>query len=152
MNNTDNQNGQGEPERRFAEAATRLLRQSAEELDAATLSRLNRARQAALAELERGSRRPAWVPFGWRPAVAMAAVAVVAVVLSSGRVPLTPRDASPPAPVAAETPLGHVDHAGEIELMLADENLEMLEDLDFYDWLDAGNPADQGESVQGLAG
>ena len=131
MNSSDYENGQSESERRFTEAATRLLRQSAEELDAATLSRLNRARQAALAELERGSRRAAWVPFGWRPAVAMAAVAVVAVVLSSGRVPLMPRDASPPA--AVETPLGHVDHAGEIELMLADENLEMLEDLDFYD-------------------
>ena len=40
-------------EERFTAEAGRLLREAEEQLDAATLSRLNRARQAALAELER---------------------------------------------------------------------------------------------------
>ena len=43
-------------EERFAEKAKELFDQSVQELDANTLSRLNRSRQAALAELEQGAR------------------------------------------------------------------------------------------------
>ena len=94
------------------------LRDSAENLDAATRSRLNRARQAALAELP-GSRR-------FRPAWAVAATVAIAIVAASlwrpGLPPMTPDPLAGPAP--------------DLELLLA-EDMEMLEDLDFYVWLAA---------------
>ncbi|MCC7257821.1 MAG: hypothetical protein IT486_05580 [Gammaproteobacteria bacterium] len=109
---------------RFEQAARQLLRQGAGDIDAATASRLNRARQAALAEFDR---RPARLPAYWRPAFAAAAVAVLAVALWVDREPL-------PRTAGAEAAL-------ELELMLADENLEMIEDLEFYDWLQADSAA-----------
>ncbi len=120
----------GEPredaERRFEEAARQVLRQDAENIDAATASRLNRARQAALAEL--GGRPSAWLG-GWQPALGAAAVAGLALALWVGREPAAP-------PTAADPALA-------LEVLLADENLEMIEDLEFYDWLQADGGQEQ---------
>jgi len=96
-----------------------LFDDSVERLDAATLSRLNRGRQAALAEVRdaRGTRR--WVR--WMPATGMAAAAVVAVVMLRGPVP---------------TDGMAVPAATDFEILIGDDNLEMIEDLEFYSWLD----------------
>ena len=121
---------------RLARDAQRLLRQSAEELDAATNARLKRVRRNALAEYDRRGRRPAWFRAGWQPALGAAAVfatASIAVVLWVGRVPgpVPPAAAPPPASAAVEPP-------EDLEVVLVDdENLEMIEDLEFYDWLDS---------------
>lgn len=107
----------------WAARARSTLEQSAGELDAATCSRLNRARQAALAEAGRG-RRP--LALLWPAALAMASVLAVAVVLVR-----QPEPAAPALPVAAE----------DFDVIAAQDSLELYENLEFYAWLDA-QPAD----------
>lgn len=104
----------------FAQQAKTLFDQSVAGLDGQTQSRLNRGRQAALAEL--GSGAPGfgrWTQ--WVPATGVAAVAVLAVVLWQGD--------SPPDPLALPAP-------GDFELLMADDSFEMLQDLEFYSWID----------------
>lgn len=106
----------------FARRAGALLRHSADDLDAATAARLNRARQAALAGHPARRRAGAWLV----PSLATAALATLVVGLWLGRNPADPVPAvSPP-----------VESPAELELLLAGEDLEMLEDLEFYAWLD----------------
>lgn len=101
------------------------LRASADGLDAATRSRLNRARQAALAELEPAPQRARlWT------ALAAASVAGLAFGLWRTQTGQAPRR----LPVED-------DAATELELLLAEDSMEMIEDFDFYLWLaeaDAG--------------
>lgn len=110
------------PRADFESRAGELLRASAAGLDAATRSRLNRARQAALAELQprRLAARPAWAGLG------VAAALLLAVALRGGWL-----NAPAPAPLSAGVDPG----APDFEMLLADDSLEMLEDLDFYAWL-----------------
>ncbi len=124
---------------RFERAAAELLRASAGELDSATQARLIRARRAALAA-GTGRTPVRW----WQPAVAMAAAAVVAVALWLGggldnpERPPAARLASP-ASVPANVP-GNVVANGagsDMEFLLTDTNLEMIQDLEFFAWLDA---------------
>ncbi|WP_405235214.1 hypothetical protein [Lentisalinibacter orientalis] len=110
----------------FEERARRAFDDSVEALDAATLSRLNRARQAALAG-DGGDR----VASGWRPVAAAAAVAVLAVSLWLGQMPEEPAaEGEAVVAVAAE-------EAEDLEIVLQDENLDMLAELEFYDWVDS---------------
>ena len=97
-----------------------LFDSSVESLDAATLSRLNRARQAALAEARPRSGFSTLTP--WVPAAGVAAAAVLAVVLWSDR------------PI--DEPLIEQATASDFEILLDDDNLEMLGDLEFYSWID----------------
>ena len=92
---------------------------SVDALDAQTRSQLNRARQAAIAELERRERSP-WRT--WLPAGALAATAAVALVLWQ-----RPADVTGP---------GDVDATAEIaELPASDEDLDLVsEDPEFYAW------------------
>lgn len=113
-----NERTQNTDEARFGDKAKRLFDQSVEELDAATLSRLNRGRHAALAELERPGRRY----LQWAPAAGVAAAAVLAVVIWTGNV--TTDD-------VVETSV-----AADIEILLTEDELEMIEDLEFYSWID----------------
>ena len=105
-----------------AERAKTTFDASVERLDAATLSRLNQGRQAALRELGRrdwfAGRGPLWLP-----ATGIAAAALVALVVMRG-----PDDLDVAADVVMTT---------DFELLLEDESLEMLEDLEFYSWLDS---------------
>ncbi|HZX24769.1 MAG TPA: hypothetical protein VFF18_14635 [Woeseiaceae bacterium] len=108
------------------ERARRAFDDSVEALDAATLSRLNRARRAALAG-DRGER----LASGWRPVAAAAAVAVLAVALWLGQMPDEPAaERETVVAVAAED-------AEDLEIVLQDENLDMLAELEFYDWVDS---------------
>jgi hypothetical protein len=100
--------------------AKALLDESARHVDAATLSRLNRARQAALAQ-PRNRFRP-WL---WGAGLAGVAAAVFAVAIG-----LNHRAAMPPTPL----------QAADIEVLTGDgddDTLELAENLDFYAWLDA---------------
>lgn len=112
----------------FVKTAGELLRRSADDIDAATASRLNRARQAALADLPRRRRRAPWLV----PALSTAAVGALAVGLWLNR------GGSPELPATA-TPA--VESAADLDLLLATDSLEMLEDLEFYAWLDADRSA-----------
>lgn len=104
----------------WTDQARRLLDASTQALDAATLSRLNRARQQALA-----AAAPARAALRWSRRLAVAASLLLAAVIlwpgtmrdtvSSGASTLSPEDAE----------------------LLADGELEMTDDLEFYAWLDA---------------
>jgi hypothetical protein len=119
----------------FEQRAAALLRESAATLDGQTRSRLNRARQAALDELP-AARRPA-IWYGWALA-GVAAVAALTAVLLNNRPPA-------PAPVPiAEVPAAALD----LDLLMAGEELEMLEDLEFFAWLEVEDFA----GIDGAAG
>lgn len=112
-------------DRAFADQARKLFDESVEALDGQTRSRLNRGRQAALEELTSGT--PVWVQ--WAPAAGVAAAAVVAVVLWTGNPPVD--ELTPGASVA------------DFEILLAEDSFEMLEDLEFYSWIDLDEDADE---------
>lgn len=103
------------------DAWTRRIRSrlddSTRDLDAATLSRLNRARQAALAQTTNRSR-------SWLPLAALGSACALAVAIA-----LWPQPPSPPA-TAATT-------ADDFPMLAGDDALELYEELDFYAWLDA---------------
>jgi len=113
---------------RWLERAKALLDDSAGNLDAATLSRLNRARQAALATRRKGPSR-----WAWSAALAGAAAAVFAIAIGlhhQGGVPL----GNPPPTL----------QAGDIDVMTSEDDLDLAENLDFYAWLGkqpAGGPS-----------
>jgi len=102
----------------FADKAKDLFDASVDGLDGETRSKLNRGRQAALAELQPGGRRWAqWIPAG---GVAVAAVAALVVWTGSMQVP----------------ELDAPGVASDMEILLTEDSLEMLEDLEFYSWID----------------
>jgi hypothetical protein len=102
---------------RFAERSSQALDRSLEEMDGATLSRLNQIRQAALSDTA-ASRLSGWLPAG---AAATACMLVLAVNFSL-------RESVDP--ITIESPLGDLD------LLSSNEDLEMLEELEFYAWLE----------------
>jgi len=107
MNRTDEQ---------LAQQAKEAFDASVDRLDAATLSRLNRGRQAALA----AATRPNHVWMSWMPATGVAAAVLIAVFALRG-----PGDID-----VISAP------ASDLEILLGEESIEMLEDLEFYSWLD----------------
>jgi hypothetical protein len=107
-----------EPNDTFERKAKAAFDASVDELDAATLSRLNRSRHEALAELERTEHR--WSL--WMPATGVAAAVLVAVLLLQS--PATIDDIAAPTTVT------------DFEILLGEDSIEMLEDLEFYSWID----------------
>lgn len=105
-------------DRELARRAKAAFDRSTEDLSGEVRSRLTQARYAALEELEanRG------FSFGrqWMPAGGLALAAVLAAVLWLSR----------PAP--SEGPISAIE---DLELVLAEESLEMFEELEFYSWL-----------------
>ncbi len=108
-----------EREKLFLEEVKRELDAGADSLDAETLLRLRKARQRALAEAEKKSWRPVvpkWLTAG---GLATAMVMVVAVSFwyraSQERFP--------------------VRQAEDVEILAAQENVDISRDLEFYRWL-----------------
>ena len=112
----------------FMQQAGELLRERANNLDAATRSKLNQARQRALDELDRKQRRPKSI---WLPVGAMAAMALLAAGLSLDLLKLG-SNGQPVSVPAAQTEA----QVPDLELMFAEESLEMMEEMDFYLWLE----------------
>jgi len=110
-------------EKQLAEQAKALFDDSVEQLDAATLSRLNQGRQQALQEIRDTGSGGEWAR--WVPAGGVAAAAVVAVVVWQGM----PVEHSAPA----------AGTATDFEIMLSEDSLDMLEDLEFYSWMDTAS-------------
>lgn len=112
---------------RLQQQAKALFDNSIEQLDAATLSRLNQGRHKALEQLH----RPGLVAWGrWAPAAGVAAAAVIAVVMING----------PGGDVAMNGAVA----ASDFEMLLEADSLEMLEDLEFYRLLDAVDAETEG--------
>ena len=105
-----------ETDEKLAQQAKEAFDRSVDGLDAATLSRLNRGRQAALAELERPNRQ--WLR--WMPATGVAAAVLLVMITFRGP--------------------GEIDFINppvtDLEILLSEESIEMLEVLEFYSWLD----------------
>jgi len=118
----------------FADKAKQLFDESVEDLDGETRSRLNRGRQAALNELAVG--RPVWLQ--WAPAAGVAAAAVVAVVLWTGNPPVD--ELTPEA------------SATDFEILLTEDSFEMLEDLEFYSWIDLDEDAEETVETEDIVG
>lgn len=124
----------------FEKRSAQLLRQGSDGLDAHVRSRLTQARFAAV-EAARRRRNPAvwrsWLPLGGMSA------AVLAVLVWSGGWQHQPVGVSPAREtVQVRSPFDNLD------LMTADENLEMIEDVEFYAWLDM-QPAADGADITG---
>jgi class 3 adenylate cyclase len=103
--------------------ARALFDDSVERLDAETLSRLNQGRQRALQEANVAGPAGQWAR--WVPAGGLAAAAVVAVIVWQGA---TVEEAAPAA-----------DAAMDFEILLSEDSLDMLEDLEFFSWMDVAN-------------
>ena len=103
--------------------ARELFDDSVERLDAATLSRLNQGRQRALREVHVTGPAGQWAR--WVPAGGLAAAAVVAVMVWQG------------APVEDTAPAA--GSAADFEILLGEDSLDMLEDLEFYSWIDTAS-------------
>ena len=110
--------------------SAKLLREGTHKLSGHVRSRLTQARHAAVEEARRS-------PAAWRlraPAGALAAAAVLAFMLI-GR----PTQPELPLPGTAEAAPSAID---DPDLLAGNESFELLEELEFYDWLDAAPPAD----------
>jgi hypothetical protein len=110
-----------EHERRLEQRTKQLFEESVAGLDAATRSKLTRARHQALEQLAAAKSR------GWRwslvPAGGVAVAAVMAWLLV-----WQPPPAEPGLQTAA---------LGDLEILLGEEDLEMLDqELEFYGWLE----------------
>ncbi len=116
------------------EALRHALQQSADTLDGASASRLNRARQAALQAATTPNRR--WAS-AWQWGLGMAASAVLAVVLW----PTTPS-----LPVTQ----GTAWQADDLSVMVEDADPELIADLEFYAWLEAQAQSEAGEAEEDL--
>lgn len=117
----------------FKERSAELLREGTQNLSGHVRSRLTQARHAAVEEARRSRVLRQWL--AWAPAGALAAALVIAVVT------LTGQPAKQEFPAAAAPGAEH-SAMDDLELLAGSESFELLEDLEFYDWLDAAPPAD----------
>ncbi len=116
----------------FAARVGEQLRNSVDELDAATLSRLNRARQVALDTMATPGVNPAAAikrRVQWLPVGVAAVLAVVTLTLWQGQ-SLNPVD-----DLSLITGPAMVDNTVDFELLLDDGDLEMYAELEFFAWL-----------------
>lgn len=106
----------------FEQRARERLAESTDRLDGRIRSRLTQARFAAVEEARRAHRSFTWR--NWIPAGALAAAAVLAVALWNGNTSVP----QPPT-VTAQNSLD------DLEIVAGDESFELLEDLEFYEWV-----------------
>lgn len=99
------------------ELARRGLDGHAEAIDPMRAARLAAARRRAVEAAAGGIRRPGVVPTGWL-AVGLATAGAVALAVWLVR---------PAAPLPGN---------GDLEILISGEDLEMVEELDFYLWLE----------------
>lgn len=124
-------------DRELLEGSKALFDSSVESIDGATRTRLRGARERALEELAPRARFGG--PRLWIPA--LAAAALVALVT----LPLMERSGTG-ADSSFETMA-----AGDLEILLGEEELEMLAELEFYEWLELEAPEESGsEGIDGV--
>jgi len=117
--------------------ARNVFQASVDELDAATLSRLNRSRQQALA-LAEGRNRTGWRWTVWAPVGALAAGVLAAALLLH-----SPSETGAPVQVAATATSADVQQE-PLELLTAGEDLDLATeaDLEFYAWVELATADD----------
>jgi len=102
----------------FVRRVKAALDEGNEHLEARVRSRLRQARHAALAQVQP---RPVFWTRQWVPALGVAAAAVLAILVWPHAPTMQPQD----------------EALDDLEIVLAGENLDLLENLDFYEWVDA---------------
>jgi hypothetical protein len=104
--------------------ARAVLEESVAHVDARTRSRLNQARQAAVAVAAGRARRPVWHGLHLMPVTGGAAAVVIALVVVNFRPPMQPR------------PDGAQPSFEVLDMLTDDENMRMMEGEDdhFYEW------------------
>jgi len=132
---TDNVSG----DRALEERTKLLFDESVSSLDPQTRSKLTQARYRALEELE-GSAPAGWRP-RWIPACVLAAGVLVVVMLWQGQPAVSP-----------DTPAFDVAALSDLEIILGDGDLELLQELEFYAWLDEQAEIVTPESAEGGVG
>lgn len=105
----------------FLKRAKQDFDDSVEHLDAATLSSLNRARQKALQAAGPNRRERNY----WLPATGMAAA--VLLVITVARMPDVVDEEIPTVATS------------DFEILLGDDSIDMLEELEFYSWLEVAD-------------
>ena len=125
-------NDEGSPRTNVEDRAKELFDESVGTLDGRTRSALTQARHAALAEFEKHKDQGAWKIWGPLSGVVTAAL-VVAMVF--GPVWTTTQQA---AQESGAMPFEDFDIVADAE------NLELLENLDFYAWLDSAEALPSG--------
>lgn len=128
-----------------------LLQRSADELDGATRSRLGRARQAALAQLEPRVGAPRWLNrLGFASVVLGAGLIVwrglVPVLTPSPTADVAPAStpvavAPAPVPVVLDAEAALVSEP-DFEMLADADSLFLLDELEFYAWLDQDEDGD----------
>ncbi len=115
-------------QRDFETRLRERLAHEVDDIDGEALRRLQSARRAALDKLDGPTSRAGY----WLPAGAVAATVAVFAVVLIGR----------QGDVAQQAPPGElVARADDLEIMVAGEDLELIEDLEFFEWLDPeGDP------------
>ena len=129
---TDNVSG----DRALEERTKLLFDESVSSLDPQTRSKLTQARYRALEELE-GSAPAGWRP-RWIPAGVLAAGVLVVVMLWQGQPAVSP-----------DTPAFDVAALSDLEIILGDGDLGLLQELEFYAWLDEQAEIVTPESAEG---
>ncbi len=120
MNEHEESRDIDDADERFIAQAKAHFEESVHGLDGATQSRLNQARQKALAEIPTGTGFGRWNQ--WVPVAGVATAAVFAVVLWRGSPPMD--EFAPPAT------------ASDLELLLNQDDFEMLAEFEFYSWIE----------------
>lgn len=112
-------NNSDKSDERLVRRAKQLFDDSVDGLDAHTRSCLNQRRQHAMAALvpDRADGRRIW----WLPAAGVVAAAAAIFLLDRHQTTV------PPVPSTV---------AADFELLMDETSLEMLEDLEFYSWID----------------
>lgn len=105
-------------DRELAKRAKAVFDRSTESLSGEVRSRLTQARHAAFSELE--SKRDATLGRHWMPAGGLALAAVMAAFLWLDRA------------VVPEGPMSAIE---DLDVVMAEESLDMFEELEFYSWL-----------------
>lgn len=105
----------------WLEPIKQQLDASARDLDAQTLSRLNRARQQALAAAPAHPRSWQWLALATAASIALAVF-------------LLPRPSSMTTPIE---PPAIADSAEDFELLMDADQLSLYSDMDFYAWLES---------------
>jgi Protein of unknown function (DUF3619) len=117
-----------------------LFNQQVDSIDARTRSRLNRARQAALAaasgESRSASQGARWLlPVGSAAALALVTVSAVQLMRAQHEV------------VPVTTSLAATSTVDDVEILTSSDELDMLQNVDFYAWLDT-----QSDSLDAASG
>lgn len=115
-------------DRTFERRAKAAFDESVAALDAQTRSHLTQARHAALSRIEpepAARKWRLWVPATGLAAAALAAVGVALFKLNDDK----------------QLPAGtrHGASLEDMDLLAADDDMDIMEDLDFYSWLDSAN-------------